>query len=1034
MKIYQPMLFVGLGGTGCRVGAELDRRFREELCGPDGRRLQNLMPGQKLEPYQLPGCLQFVYADLADDEFSHIEGRVVPDKSHLPAAQRTMRMVRNLVPQYDTYAEVERSIRVTSPTFVESWLPPAPGQPTVAPLHRGAGQFPTVGRAALFATFRDGLTPAQGPLVSAIGDINNSGGQLSRLGGQLRDSVDVFVAFSVAGGTGSGLFYDYLHLIGDAVNRNGYRARIYPLVVMPSAFTDGLGGGRPAKLNAGRALLDLFRVVDDQNSTMPGVDLDRSGVQGSLSVRYPARDEIRLRPSTVQTAFLFSGNAGMEREDLHRSMVSMVLSLVGSDLPRDDEGKPLGQQDFQSFADSFINTAAERGTPSPTGIGRKGVSTSSVASMTVPDDELADIVSSRLLAEAVRELAEPAPGQAENNRDLIATFFANAGVGPLWTRAAAPVAEPAAVNGLDAILATLNRRTATMNASLHALDQQLVQQVPVLTQDFDPHNGLRTLLGTTDLFHARRVVMGHQSIPDEVSRRGFIRIVESRRGDPPPPPGINQITPTPVVQRVRRIARVKWGDPSVRESLRRQDEWYTWRAQCAWHRAWGDQARRWDRKLRALERDVLELTAAFEQHAQADAELFARRSRVLFAPKVGVSYLLPRQGDLNAFYEAVLRRFVEHYAEEGRLTPVATAAQVVNVILGDQGWRTAFTTYQEHKADRAVAFVRDRLKQMVKWLFTHSDTRQPLLPRLHDLLVAAAGRDQDKVSEEDLSQFQQKLAGLVPGGFAPSGKGQLKILYSYPAVNRDLELERLLRDVVYLPRGQNVHEEFRPIDAESIAVVLVRSSMGLTEVGEVREILRFWSDALEAEQPPDFLPWRQRLGYQSAYLATTPGDRTKILHHLLCATWNGQVTVNGPRQSPDSMVVGIGVNMRLDLRGFGPLSSWGSVLAAYEQWVLADSEEIRREFCERLMTTTPDGFTAKPSQPDPVFGELLRLAETEPKEIADLLAHKRQAGRRRLEALQEFWEVTVPAALELPFGNDAALEDDLRGLYGWFDR
>ena len=38
------------------------------------------------------------------------------------------------------------------------------------------------------------------------------------------------------------------------------RVKIYPLVLMPSAFTLGLGGGRPAELNAGRALLDLFRL------------------------------------------------------------------------------------------------------------------------------------------------------------------------------------------------------------------------------------------------------------------------------------------------------------------------------------------------------------------------------------------------------------------------------------------------------------------------------------------------------------------------------------------------------------------------------------------------------------------------------------------------------------------------------------------------------------------------------------------------------------------------------------------------------
>jgi tubulin-like protein len=64
MRIYQPMLFVGLGGTGCKVGAELERRLREELCGPDGTRLLADPGFQNYLPYQLPSCLQFVYSDL----------------------------------------------------------------------------------------------------------------------------------------------------------------------------------------------------------------------------------------------------------------------------------------------------------------------------------------------------------------------------------------------------------------------------------------------------------------------------------------------------------------------------------------------------------------------------------------------------------------------------------------------------------------------------------------------------------------------------------------------------------------------------------------------------------------------------------------------------------------------------------------------------------------------------------------------------------------------------------------------------------
>ena len=35
---------------------------------------------------------------------------------------------------------------------------------------------------------------------------------------QQLEGIDVFLAFSVVGGTGAGIFYDYLHLISDTIN------------------------------------------------------------------------------------------------------------------------------------------------------------------------------------------------------------------------------------------------------------------------------------------------------------------------------------------------------------------------------------------------------------------------------------------------------------------------------------------------------------------------------------------------------------------------------------------------------------------------------------------------------------------------------------------------------------------------------------------------------------------------------------------------------------------------------------------------
>jgi hypothetical protein len=1042
MQIYQPMLFVGLGGTGCRIGAELERKLREELCGPDGTALRDRMPGETMLPYQLPGCLQFVYADLAEDEFGHIENRVVPDHSHLPAAERTYTMVRELVPPYDTYPEVARSLRLSAASVVEDWLPPPQDEPRVGPLAKGAGQLPTVGRAALFETFRSGLAPARTSLMRAVGQISNSGGQLSRLGGKLRDSVDVFVAFSVAGGTGAGLFYDYLHLIGDVLNDQKYKARIFPLVLMPSAFQEGLGGGRAAELNAARSLLDLFRLIDDQNSQVAGTALDRKGISGALSVRYPGGNEIRLRASTVQTAFLFSLTAGMHRDDLHRSVVSLLLSLVGTDLPAEIDGGQFMDRNFQSFADSFINSAGERGVPAATGIGKRGVSTSAVASMTVPVEDLADIVSSRLLADAITEMAGVGGITGENNRELIARMFQDSNIDPLLQRAPLPIASAPAVDGGEAILAMMNTRKRTMESGIQALEQTLAQEVPEMAGQFDPRRAVAMMIGETGLFRVSRVLLGEQALTDPLSKMGFFKLVESRRGEPPAPGGMPLGGPAPDVRKVKWWKKVRFADPVVRASVQRLEDWFQWRAQRAWHAAWNAQAPRWERKLRAMEREIVALVDGFLEHARTEEVRFARRAKALYEPRVGVSYLLPRQGQLPAFYSAVLRRLVSVYAEENRLHSTATPAMVVDAIIGTQGWNNAFAKFQEFgNSDgpgRAVALVRDMIKTEVMRLFRYRDeSTRPLLASLHDLLTAAAGRTRGVVDDDDLAQFWEKLAGLVPGGFAPSGRGRLKILFSYPspAGKRDADLEKFLSQEVNLPREADSIPEFRPIDAESIAVVLFRSSMGVTEVPEVQKILVNWADAVAEGRKNDFLQWRQRTGHRFGYLATTPEDRTRILHHMLCTAWNDDLQCGGDILSPDSINLYLGdsdVNMRLDLTRYARLSSWNSLISEYERWVLADSEQIRQDFCDRLMDARPAGLNRELRPPSTLFRTLVELADDQATQSAKMLAEGKAAGRRKLEAVHEFWASTFRDAMTLNFrGAEDAHQDNLADLYEW---
>src|SRR6516225_8398178 len=139
MKLYQPVMFVGLGGTGCDVGAELERRLREEICGPDGNDFLRRRRGVSMLPYQLPSCVQFVYADMNQAELDRLPRRVVPGSEHIPASALTASYVTGLVPDVASYPELAVRLRLEAERVVEGWLPPATQEePKVNPLHRGA--------------------------------------------------------------------------------------------------------------------------------------------------------------------------------------------------------------------------------------------------------------------------------------------------------------------------------------------------------------------------------------------------------------------------------------------------------------------------------------------------------------------------------------------------------------------------------------------------------------------------------------------------------------------------------------------------------------------------------------------------------------------------------------------------------------------------------------------------------------------------------------------------------------------------------
>ncbi|MGH3159531.1 MAG: tubulin-like doman-containing protein, partial [Streptosporangiaceae bacterium] len=787
MKLYQPVMFVGLGGTGCDIGAELERRMREEICGPDGNDFRTTRRRESMLPYQLPSCIQFVYADMNQAELDRLPRRVVPGPEHVPAAALTASYVNGLVPDVASYPELARNLRLGATRVIEGWLPPATQEePRVNPLHRGAGQFPTIGRAALFGTLMESITPAVRDIRQAIGRLANSGEDLQALAGQPPKGVDVFVAFSVAGGTGCGIFYDYLHLIAERLRQESQlRVKIYPLVLMPSAFEEGLGGGRAAELNSGRALLDLFRLVDQQN----GADAERT-LHGThdlapihpeeVGVYYPRGLRIVMQPGTLQTGFLFSQPAGASREDMHRSIVSLVMSLVGTEMSEEDD---VSGERHQSFADSFVNQATERQVKAENGIGNRGVSTALVASLTVPVDDLAGVVGARLLRTAIDQVFTP-HGKVESTRSDIEDFMIKAGVHPVLRRHGSDFAEPEPAHGAREVTAALNDRREAMRAGIDSLKAQLGRDVPQLVSGFDPDGAVREQLGKMDVFRIQRVAFGHPDLSSEVEQGGVSGMLHHRRGAPAVPDG-QGIAPPPTPELRDKIFRkVQWNDEEPVAARGKQDEWYKWQTQVAWAEFWARHTPQWRRPLDRIQRDLATLTKALTEFARQDVEDFNRRSAELYRKRVGVSYLLPAGGGrMEQFYQQVVRRMLEHYAREGHLNVNSTEAQLVETLVGASAWREAYELSVNQTPDHAVSFLRERIKTEIKRFLREPPTGvPPMLPRLQDLLAEASGYGTATgVTQDYLEEFAGKLAGLVPANFTPQGSGPLKVLISYPA-------------------------------------------------------------------------------------------------------------------------------------------------------------------------------------------------------------------------------------------------------------
>jgi hypothetical protein len=1012
MKIYRRLMLVGAGGIGGRLVVQAEHALRQALCGPDGLALADGSFARAIAPFELPRCIQSVYFDFDQADIENVRRSTAELPTGVVDATR---QIVELTPTEDSFSAAAEMLRINSRESVSGWLPDADGEPQKAPLSSGAGQLPTIGRTALFETFRSqgGVHLVTQALGKAFTRLAVAGGDLAALSGDsAHGGVDVFVAFSAAGGTGAGTFLDLLRLIAhvhEAQNGPDSDLAIYPLVVMPSAFpTEGKPKERRLhELNAGLVLRDLFEVVDLTHTSPAGIP----------RIVYPGDiNPVVTAAVPAKTAVLFSRPQMIEMDDLLRSIVSFMLSIVGTvSTERDGEFIPLSSQ--------LIN-AALQGEPAPDGIGNRPASTALAAELHIPVEEIAETLSQHLLAAATHKLGEPGPGEERENLRLFDRFGAASKLDEL-VNSPAPVELPA-IDGRGAaeITSQLQRRAKRASEARAALRSRLEASFSRLAREADYGAGIEALAVDYDLFRVARVVLGHPRYKEDVTRGGFRGAVARIGQEPPPNP--RQFTDVPpalpaLKDRFKGLQRIAVNNPEVREAIKLQDEWLRWAADQTVHEVWKRYQDAWEPRLRAMEERVRELLQAYEAHAAAEPEDFRHRCGRLYRRRTGVVDLLPDGGlsnDLEPWHQgAVLPRLCEVLG----LPEGSGEGRIVQEIMHGH-WREAYeATAREAEAVAAcnltLAAVRKVLKEKV---LAATGAEDPLLPSLEALLREAAyaspGR-RSNVAENLLTRLRRALQQLLPTGFRPGGaedevSGQLRVDVFYPAADHDAAIERYLK-MTALTTVQRQHYEFHPLTGlDFISVVLRRDALPATAVEEYRRLMRVRAQALESPTPGDLLPWRQRMGHDSTWLMLRERERVEVLTSFLAALWDGSVKVSaGTDEDPRQILVyqvdpTAGAPMVLELRPTsGGVSRWVDLVCAYERYVLAaDQQGLAR--CKALIARKePDDH----STPSALYVKLLGIAETEAAK-----ARKMHEQMRR-ERIASGFTGTLATPLEVQF-------------------
>ena len=1082
MSFGQRFIYVGVGGSGQTIGRELEGMLRNQICGPNGNKAR-LDEGKlpELRAHELPRFIQTIYIDFAESDLASTAASLHADPKIVDATATFI----HALPNFSASNQITNQLRTVEDAITKSWLPPRVGdwgtEPTFAPLAVGAGQYPTIGRAALFAMLSDrGPEGLLGQFDVALGRITSSKGDLERYnpGGQVSDKVIILVGGSLSGGTGGGIMYDIIQLITyRASQKLGADVTVVPLVALPKNFDSVLGEAkrRSSRLNAARGLADLGGLIDIQNAPPP---------TPQKPLRYPHKLSFEVPAGVVKSAFLFDTPVDMKGTPIERSIARFALDLVSDVEAAKTGGVNSASQRYMPLLDKLVNDTGLLQLDHPTFVGRRPFAMAATVEIHDEMREVATRIAEDLFSDYFIDHALAKRAEAGAIQPLRRAFAKQIGM-------VAPTEARSGIVQFDRLLSqVLEARNKREMDEAHQAWQKKLKEFTDSEASGAFFAGAREGMGKTAQILtddprklgkiAREVAIASKSPITTV-----LMVMEAALGDisnkkmPYEAPkeadfkNIDDLVEIPFPNVFKRVPRT-----GLNKEFAAIQEYKIY---LAWE---GFLASPAGQPIRNMAKDARDRIVQMINALEAKAMSF-REERSSRQASLKTAALLSNSPDPQEYYQGMYQRTTDALAETFTVDEKTPGLIARAVIVDTQEYALQNWERQEGgKVEKLPDSIIDSVQRLVH---DKLQKKAGLYTSLQALLDMAEVRRGAATAEDSaVSRLGSLILNKVNTSLVPpvvSSEAETRVTVSFPGDDAPKKRE-WLRHVLEQNPLVAPHLErltFVPRSAsDSIAVGISVVGLGLLDVPDGAATVNTWVNAAHSPKGTDRLAWRQRIGFRDSIAFVNEEGRVAMIQRLIAAAYNDRLTPSpADPQDKDSFVTlslhfgsAQAEPIRVPLQGAFP-DKLAQVPDAFLETIAHEYASDRGRAVGQILTElselVPDGAKTgrlKPaSDVSPLFKAFVGRhfktgnsdAQSELKAIKtrvkEIIEEKRKAGddeyfgELRLSALKEyerFWIEDVPAALKRPYNIlghnslwdickatfDEVAADDLGGLTG----